>query len=174
MTAALTLLRTLWPYALALAIGFAAAWSWQGSRADARVFALESQHKDDLIERANVWIQNLTAARGIMDKIDTEAAARDRQLTQQLKETQHALKTATTGRLCLGSDALSVLDRATGLSTPDDTASAVSGGTAAAATDTALAASDTDVAGWIAITADLYERCRDRLRDIREYVEAVK
>lgn len=174
MNALSALLRAVWPYALCLAVGFGAAWSWQGSRAEARVLAIENKHQQDLLDQADAWRQEVLRRQALADDIDRKAAARDRELTTKLQETQHALKTATRGRPCLGGTALRVLDQATGLR-PPESAVALHGGSAAAAADPEdEEATDTDVAGWIAIAGDYYERCRARIRDIRQYESGAK
>ena len=110
------------------------------------------------------------------DRIDSAAAQRATRLDKVLQETRHALKTTTAGRACLGGAALRVLDHAPGLRAPapDPAAGALHDGSARAAADPAGEefediATDTDVAGWIADAGALYERCRDRIRDIRAY-----
>lgn len=174
MNALITLLRAVWPYVLCLAIGFGAAWSWQGSRAEARVLAIENKRQQELLDQADTWRKEVERRQALADDIDRKAAARDRELTTKLQETQHALKTATRGRPCLGGTALRVLDQTTGLR-PPESAVALHGGSAAAATDPEdEEATDTDVAGWIAIAGDYYERCRARIRDIRQYESGTK
>jgi len=169
MNALFGLLRIVSPYLLCAGLGFGVAWSWQGSRGEARVLAIENKHQQDLLDQADAWRKEVERRQALADDIDRKAAARDRELTTKLQETQHALKTATRGRPCLGGTALRVLDQATGLR-PPESAGALHGGSAAAAADPEdEEATDTDVAGWIAVAGDYYERCRARIRDIREY-----
>lgn len=173
MSALLGLLRIVSPYLLCAGLGFGVAWSWQGSRGEARVLAIENKHQQDLLDQADAWQKEVERRQALADDIDRKAAARDRELTNKLQETQHALKTATRGRPCLGGAALRVLDKSTGLR-PPESAGALHGGSAAAAAHSEDSAedeeaTDTDVAGWIAIAGDYYDRCRARIRDIREY-----
>lgn len=173
MNALLAVLKVVWPYVLCLALGFGSAWSWQGARADARVLVVEQAAAKKEIDQAHAWQAEVMRRQALADDIDRKAAARDRELTTKLQETQHELKTATRGRPCLGGAALRVLDHATGLQPPEP-AGPLHGRPAAAATDPEdEEATDTDVAGWIAIAGDYYERCRARIRDIRQY-EGVK
>lgn len=178
MSALIPLLRAVWPYALCLAIGFGTAWSWQGSRAESRVLAIENQRQQELLDQADAWRLEVERRQRLADDIDRKAAARDRELTTKLQETQHALKTATRGRPCLDGDALRVLDQATGLRPPEP-AGPLHGRPAAAADHSEdgaedEAATDTDVAGWIVIAGDYYERCRARIRDIRQFEDGTK
>lgn len=178
MSAALALLRWAAPWIVSAGLGFGAAWSWQGSRAEARVLAIEARERQALLDQASAWRKEIERRQALADDIDRRAAARDRALTTQLQETQHALKTATRGRPCLGGAALRLLDQSTGLRAPEP-AGALHGRAAAAAADSKdnaennaegeAFASDTDVAGWIALAGDYYERCRARIRDIREW-----
>lgn len=119
------------------------------------------------------WQERVLDEIALADDIDRRAVLRDNELNNKLQETQHALKTATTGRACLGGAALRLLDQSTGLRPPAGAAypGALSDRSAAAAahsTDGADSeATDTDVAGWITLAGDYYERCRERIRDIR-------
>lgn len=174
MKALLGLLRLVSPYLLCAGLGFGAAWSWQGSRGEARVLAIENKHQQELLDQADAWRKEVERRQALADDIDRKAAARDRQLTTKLQETQDALKTATRGRLCFGGAALRVLDQATGLRPPEP-AGPLHGRSAATATDPEdEEATDTDVAGWIAIAGDYYERCRARIRDIRQFEAGTK
>jgi len=168
------LLSAVWPYALCLAVGFGAAWSWQGNRAKARALTIENQHKQALLDQAEAWREEVERRQALADEIDRSAAARERELITKLQETQHALKTATRGRPCLDGTALRVLDQATGLRPPEP-ARTLHGGSAAAAADPENEeATDTDVAGWIAVAGDYYERCRARIRDIKQFEAGAK
>jgi len=163
------LIAIVWPYLLCAGLGFGAAWLWQGDRSDARALTIENKHQKDRLDQAEAWRKEVARRQALADDIDRKAAARERELTTKLQETQNALKTATRGRPCLGGAALRVLDQATGLRSPAP-AGALHGRTAAAAADSEdEEASDTDVAEWIAVAGDYYERCRARIRDIRRH-----
>lgn len=158
--------------------GFGAGWSWQGSRGEARMSALTTRHEKASGDAAREAARKLKDAQNRADAIDKAAAARDAAQTTKLQETQHALKTATRNRPCLGGGALRLLDQSTGLRLgPADPTPAgpLHGGPAAPATDPANEggdyATDTQLAGWIVVAGDLYERCRNRVRDIRAWTE---
>lgn len=161
---------------IAAALGFGAAWSWQESRAGDRINAIAAQHEKESGDAARQSARNLITAQNNTDRIDDAAALRTANLERQLQETQHALKTATYSRPCLGGAALRLLDRAPGLKPgPADPAFASplyrgSAGPAADPEDQSDDyATDTQVAGWIAGAKVLYEQCRGRIRDIREW-----
>lgn len=162
-------------------VGFGAAWSWQGSRGEAEIRTLTTQHEKESGDAARTAAKNLKGANDRADAIDTAAAARDAIQTKQLQETQHALKTATRNRPCLGDAALRVLGKSPGLrlgAAVPETPGPLHDGSAAAAADPAHEgdeegnySTDTQIADWIAVAGDLYERCRGRIRDIRAWNE---
>lgn len=130
--------------------------------------ACRADQADERRTRAEAHARELLGQINRADRVAIAAARRDSELTGKLQETEHALKNATTDRPCLGGAALRVLDHATGLRPPP--AGAAEGRPAAAAADPQdeeEVATDTDVAGWIAVAGDYYERCRARIRDIR-------
>jgi len=158
--------------------GFGAAWSWQGSRGDAEIRALTTQHEKESGDAARAAAKKLKDANDRADAIDKAAAARDAAQSAKLQETQHALKTATRNRPCLGNAALGVLGQSTGLRlgpAVPETPGPLHDGSAAAAADPADEgndySTDTQIADWIAVAGDLYERCRNRIRDIRAWSE---
>jgi hypothetical protein len=143
---------------------------WDGhSRANTACDLERVTERNKLVEG---WAAAAEVLRQRGDLIDKDSAARDRVLTAKLQETQHALKTATIGRSCLGGAALRVLDHSTGLRAPDSSG-ALPGGSARPAANPEVegedVATDTDVAGWIAVVADYYRRAQERIRDIRRY-----
>ncbi|WP_338414753.1 hypothetical protein [uncultured Sphaerotilus sp.] len=124
----------------------------------------------------------------------TAADLAQAQLTDQLRhlrdsteDRRHALQTvATTGRDCLRSDALRVLDGAPGLwvstDRPPAWATGATAGAAAAHAPAApdpglhpaegLTASDRQVGDWILTAGAQYHECRARLDALITYVEA--
>ena len=158
--------------------GFGVAWSWQGSRADARVGALATQQAKASGDAARQAALNLKAAQDKADRIDKAAAIRTADLDRKLQGTKNALNIATRNRPCLGEPALRLLDQSPGLHAPAGATLAVPfhGGTAGPSADPASDergnySTDTQVAQWIAGAGALYERCRGRIRDIREWSE---
>lgn len=148
--------------------GFGAAWSWQGALGEVRVADVRLDHSQDALDQATKLVGKIRAGQARADRITTAAAQREAVLDEKLQETHRALKTATRGRPCLGGDALRVLDQSTGLRAPP---SQPDGGRAAPSADPQgdAEATDTDVADWIATAGRYYQRCRDRLADIRAY-----
>lgn len=98
-----------------------------------------------------------------------ELAAQQRQLQQRKTESRYAVPQATTGRTCLDSAALRLLDSAPGLRIAAGHLSPASSD--AVATDGAIA-TDTDMAYWAIDSAAQYETCRSRLDALVHWHEA--
>lgn len=164
-----------WMFLLAFATGFGSAWSWQGARADARVSALVAAQAAQARQTAEAAADRLRASQAAADALDRAAHQRDLNLNRRLEDARRALKPATDGRRCLGEPALRVLGQSPGLSLADavpDAAGAVAArpaATAAAAEDEGDSASDTEIADWIARAAALYQGCRGRIGDLRDF-----
>lgn len=111
------------------------------------------------------------------DALTTGLLTSQAQINQLTEEAHRGIKTETSGRACLGSGALRVLNSAPGLRTeltPTGGSAAAHGSLAAAADDTSSAASgeassggesatDTQVADWAIVAGAQYEVCRARL-----------
>lgn len=184
MTALLAMLRAAWPYLACLAIGATAAGGWQELRIDAllsahdaKIARLHDVETKRLLDQAESWRAEVKRKADLADDIDRKRAAATARQARQLKETQDALKAATTGRPCLGGAALRLLDQSAGLRPAAGAsilpAGALQDAAARPAADSAHQggdyATDTDIAGWVAVARDLYEHCRGRLDDIRRY-----
>lgn len=160
---------------IVFALGFGAAWNWQGSRADARAAALDVKQTHAVSDALAVLAGRYQGAEINADRIQKAGEVRAAALEDRLQETQHALKTATRHRPCLGGPALRLLGQSPGLRlAPAEPAPAgpLYGGPGAAAADSADEgeyATDTDIADWIAVAGKRYEQCRASLRDIRQW-----
>ena len=162
------------------AAGFGAAWSWQGANAEARIGTLTTQHEKQAGDAARQAARNLKVMQDNADRIDAAAAIRTAALDRKLQETKDALKTATRNRPCLGGPALRLLGQSPGLrlgvAGPASAGPLYRGSAGTAAdpedeSDTGYA-TDSQIAAWIATAGVYYERCRGRIRDIREWVNA--
>jgi hypothetical protein len=105
------------------------------------------------------------------DALTTGLLTQQGQIDQLKTEKQHAVQLATTGRTCLGSDALRVLDHSPGITFigPTQAASTADAADATPATDIGVSSNgdhvvtDTSVAQWIVDAGASYEVCRARL-----------
>lgn len=169
-----------------LALGMAA---WRNDVKTAERERLQAQAAVQLKAEAQ---RQAALAASLQDRLAAADAAR----AQAKKERDDAINRATTGRACLGSSALRVLDGAPGLrvaARPDTTASpdathaalaadtgergrepegpADAGQTAAAGLSGPVA-TDTGVARWMLAAGAQYEQCRARLDALIDYVAA--
>jgi len=97
-------------------------------------------------------------------------------IDQLMQERDHAITAAATGRACLGSRVLRVLDGAPGVSVAGlpSAASGAADAAAAASTDPDQAdgdqiATDADVAAWAVAAGGQYEQCRARIVALNSY-----
>lgn len=108
------------------------------------------------------------------DALTTGLITQQNEIFQLTQEAQRGIKTATTGRACLGSAAIRVLNSAPGMSTqlaPASGAAAAHGATVAPADNAGSAApdsgdefaTDTQVGEWAIDATAQYETCRSRL-----------
>ena len=125
-------------------------------------------------EQMQAATNQLTAEQARGDALTTALLASQTQIDQLSQEAHRGIKTETTGRACLGSGALRVLNSAPGLRTelaPASGAVATGGAPAPAADDAGSAASDgggefatdTQVGDWAIDAGAQYEVCRTRL-----------
>lgn len=112
--------------------------------------------KQTLAERAAR--EALQAAQKRGDALTTTLLAQQLQIDQFKTEKRHAISQATTGRACLNSPTLRLLNDAPGLSVSDMPAA-----TSGAAAASEPVATDTDIALWVADAAGAFEVCRARL-----------
>lgn len=155
---------------LALGAGFAGGMAFQGWRAGTEI----AQTKTALAEATRAHEETLRRNAEAASLALYQAQVRGDALTRQLndarrlaatrqEELDDALRNATTGDVCLGGDALGVLDGAPGLRVELPRSA---GGAAGA---DARVATDTDIAGWIGRAGGQYEECRRRLDALIEW-----
>lgn len=117
--------------------------------------------------------QRLQQAQARGDELTVQLATANEAAAVTQKELADALQTITTGRACLGSAALRLLDRAPGIAAPRMPAPArvaPAADAARAAADTPQpggndgdVATDTDVSRWAVVAAGEYGECQRRL-----------
>ncbi len=134
---------------------------WEASElADARaeLVGLKGTHAQELADERAEGIRRLNAAQALSDKLQFELAASEDRLSTIKKDTQREIQRATTGRACLGSVAVGLLNDAAA-----DRSPTVPAPVSRPAEADAAFASDTDVATWANQAIEQYNTCRKRL-----------
>lgn len=124
--------------------------------------------------------EQLQAAQAKGDALSQKLLLLTGEIDQLKEEAHHAITTATTGRTCLDSAALRVLQRAPGITVvPQATSSPAAAGDApgSAAGDSAAAidssiSTDTQVATWAVDAGAAFEVCRTRLDALIDWYTA--
>lgn len=112
-------------------------------------------------------LKTLQAEQARGDALSTGLLTQQTHIDQLKEEAHHAITTATTGRTCLDSAAVRVLNRAPGMRTavtPTSGTAATHGAAATLADDSVDAyATDTQIASWAIDAAAQFDTCRTRL-----------
>lgn len=123
------------------------------------ISSIRQAHSDQVAQTASAALQRIVVANQRADSLQTALDDTEQRLTTSKMEIQREIKLNTTGRACLNSRTVRLLnDQAAGsqpasLSTP-------SNGPAA---DSTSVATDTDVARWANTAITQYNICRARL-----------
>lgn len=113
---------------------------------------------------ATAALRELEDARRRGDALTEQLRGSERQIEVLSKEKSDALKRSTTGRACLGTAALRVLDTAPGLRV-----AGMPQATGSAAGADGPVATDTDIGQWSIAAGAQFERCRERLGTLIEW-----
>ena len=127
----------------------------------AQLAELRTQVGEDQRLAARAAAQRLQDAQARGDALTQQLASQAQQIETLTKERRDALKNTTSGRACLGSASLRVLNGAPGLRVaglPE-----APGGAVAVDARTATYSSDLDIGQWALDAGAQYERCRQRL-----------
>ena len=152
---------------VALALGLLAGY-WVGDAVrGAELANVQKQNADErqaaILQAMNV----LSAARKVGDALTADLAAANATAQTLKDQRDEALTRSTTGRACLGSAALRVLDRAAGTAAQLPPASGLP-----AATNAEPAATDTEVARWANTAYGQYAECARRLDALIQFNES--
>lgn len=154
--------------------GYAAGYASGDAQRNAKWLQAQAQY--DRQAKADVL-----AAQARGDALSTGLLVQQSQIDQLKSERKNAIKVATTGRACLGADALRVLDKSPGItvSGPTQAAGSTAAAGAAPAADTysgagidAAVSTDTDIALWIIDAGAGFEVCRARLDALIDWHQA--
>lgn len=146
---------------LSLALAFVSAgWWFEHLERNAEVATIKGNYATEKANAASEALARINAAKSRSDDLENRLAASEsaRQTTKQ--ETSREITRLTTGRPCLGADAVRLLNRSLGPEPAPRLMPDASGGPVA--TD-GPAATDTDVGQWITAASSQYATCRARL-----------
>jgi prophage endopeptidase len=130
---------------------------------NAELAELKAASASEQAKTQQLYIQRLTAEQARGDELSSRLSQTETQLSQRTEEVSRALQKVTTGRACLNSATVRLLNSAG----PDHPAVPETAG-ATVAEDAAIA-TDTDVAGWIGNAQGEYETCRARLNALIDF-----
>ncbi len=139
-------------------LGGGVSWLVSGWINSVQMAAIKTEQAEDAAIASQLSLDRLSATQAKADALSARLAKTEFELTQTTLEKSDAIKKITTGRTCLNSATVGLLNRAretTTTAVPEPPGTSV-------ATSTAIA-TDTDVAGWIAAAQGSYETCRARL-----------
>lgn len=149
--------------AIAAAI-FAAGWAVEGWRKDAEIARIERAHTKQRADDLQQHLDDLTAAEALGRELVTRLADSENALQTLAQEKDHEIRRLTTGRRCLDSAAVRVLNRTASLKP-----AAVPEAASEPLRPDAAFATDTDVGIWIGICQRGYDTCRGRLAAIADF-----
>ena len=141
-----------------------------GGMKDADLYRLKADHAKAQAKAESEARQRLEEAMHRGDKLAGQLVVTESALNKKTLEVSREVARVTAGRPCLGAGAVRLLNNP---HHPGDVATVPQASGQPDAEGGAVA-TDTDVAGWIAIAGDYYERCRARIRDIRQYERTAK
>lgn len=156
-------------------VAFSGGWIVQGWRNDAAISRLETTAAADKAKASGAALARLIAANQRGDALALQLAGWQATLTQFAQEKDHELARLTTGRRCLDSAAVRVLNRTEpklGRGIPQAAGLALRADAAAAAhPDDGAFATDADLAGWVGLCQRSYSTCRTRLQLIADFYD---
>lgn len=134
---------------------------WRGEVAHHRL--TKTEHAEQARKEAEAALARMTLAANVNRRIVAEVNRQELEINRLNKEKNDAIRQLTTGRPCLGSRAVGLLNGAAPPAGPVPGA-----GPGAVSADGAFA-SDTDVAAWAADAIRAYDTCRARLGGIAAF-----
>ncbi len=160
---------------IAALVIFAAGWGAQGWRKDAEIARINTDAATAKSKAAGEALDRLIAANQRGDALALQLNGWQATLTQFALEKNHELARLTTGRRCLDSAAVRVLNRPEpqlGRSVPQAAGLALraDGGSSSRADDGSFS-TDADIAGWIGLCQRSYSTCRARLQLIADFYD---
>jgi hypothetical protein len=146
---------------------FGAGWAVNGWRMGAKIAALEQSYFEAQAQAAQDNARTLATAHQRGDALALRLAARENALTTLAQEKHREIARLTTGRPCLDSAAVRLLNEPAGIKLPRPTPETPREPVRA---DAAFA-TDTDVGQFIAVAQRSYDTCRGRLDAIADFYQ---
>ena len=159
--------------AVVIALAFCAGLAVDGWRKDAEISKLKETVQADKARAAGETLVRVASANKRGDQAELTLAAWQQTLATYAQEKTNEIARLTTGRRCLDSGVVSLLNKSVpGLNGAVSQAPGLSlraDGGAAARTDDGAYSTDADVAGWIGLCQRSYATCRSRLQLIADF-----
>lgn len=141
-----------------------AGWWFEHLERVAEVATINTTYAKERANEATAALDRLKVAQARGDALETQLAASESARETTKQETSREIARLTTGRACLGSAVVSLLNQPTGLrlgSMPQPTSEPAS------ADDSV--ATDTDVGLWINNAKSKFDQCRDKLQALIDW-----
>lgn len=149
--------------ALGAAVGAGGGWFFTGLVYRTEIAEMQTEQAESLAAAEQLFRQRYQDEITRGDALSNQLAQTESQLTQRTLEVSRAVSQVTTGKRCLDSAAVRLLNR-----TPRDDPTVPETAGASAAESGAIA-TDTDVAGWIGNAQWQYDTCRARLNTLIDF-----
>ena len=147
---------------IGLVIGGVLAHWWDAgeiSRLQTQVNTLKNQRDSDITAANEAALKRVNAANAKASSLQTALEITEHRLSITQTEMQREIKRNTTGRACLNSRTVSLLNN----QTTRNPAASLPTAASESVTDSADVATDTDVANWASLAITQYGTCKARL-----------
>ncbi|MDO8939411.1 MAG: hypothetical protein Q7U98_09635 [Methylicorpusculum sp.] len=144
-------------------LGSNCGWFFTDLYYSAEISNLKTEQAESLAAAEQLYLQRYRQEIARADALSAQLSTTETQLQTRTQEVQRAISQVTTGKRCLDSAAVRLLNRAPRVD------SAVPETTAPSVTESGAIATDTDVAGWIGGAQYQYDLCRARLNTLIDF-----
>ena len=153
---------------------FIGGWAVEGWRMDTKISRIKNDHAVAVAKAATENAATLDVAQRRGDRLALQLAGWENTLTTFAEEKQREISTLVSGRRCLDSAVVRVLNqpsapRGGGVASSASGVSLRAPAAVAAGADDGAFASDADVSGWIGVCQRGYDTCRGRLDAIADF-----
>jgi len=145
-------------------LGGGFSWLVSGWINSVQLAAIKTEQAEDAAIASQLSLDRLSATQAKADGLSARLAKTEFELNQTTLEKSDAIKKLTTGRACLNSATVGLLNRAR-----ETTTAAVPEPPGPSVAESTAIATDTDVAGWIVTAQGSHETCRARLNTLIDF-----